>query len=258
MYRLNAAGITCVGNVRQSNQDIIMCNNKIIYCTNNNNRNEFNMSTVNCTNNHLAVFDGMGGYEYGKKAAYLASEIFVQELDTGREFHPQKALIDACKRANSEICRQIIGNKKIKSGTTAVAVFFYKTRLYYCNIGDSPLLLIRDNKIKQLTIDHNDGDLYKELYGENYIKHKKHNLTQYLGIPTEEMIIEPYANSISLLSKDILILCSDGFSDFMNDVDILSIVNQNCSAISKVELLAKKALKNNSNDNVTVVFCEVI
>ena len=215
------------------------------------------LKSKDCSGMYFGVFDGMGGQASGEKAAYLASKTFYDTLNSNFSVNPERLLLTACENANKEVNDRLVDNMRSRSGTTAVAVIFNKGNLYYCNVGDSQLLLVRDNVVKQLTVDHNESEMFKKIYGNDYSSDKKFRLTQYIGVPIDEMIIEPFVGSISLEKNDKFILCSDGFSGFVNHDEIISVTARYCSNKRKVKKLSECALKNGSDDNITIIYCEI-
>lgn len=82
-------------------------------------------------------------------------------------------------------------------------------------------------------------------------------LTQHLGIPSSEMIIEPYTKIIKLQSADRFLLCSDGLSDMVPITKIQEIVSRPLSPIEVVQLLTKMAMQNGGRDNITIILCDI-
>ena len=58
---------------------------------------------------------------------------------------------------------------------------------------------------------------------------------------------------------DLLLLCTDGLSDYVSVLDIEEVLEMPKNLKTRLELLVKKALDNGSSDNITViavVYCE--
>ena len=87
----------------------------------------------------------------------------------------------------------------------------------------------------------------------------RHALTQFLGIPSDEMLLDPNFNVLDRLdSEDIVLICSDGLTDMVEDNQIESILSEKASVKSKTEKLIKTALDNGGKDNVTVMTIKAI
>ena len=52
---------------------------------------------------------------------------------------------------------------------------------------------------------------------------------------------------------DVLLLCTDGLSDFLSQLDIEEILELPKSLPRRLELLVQKALEKNCTDNITIV-----
>lgn len=195
----------------------------------------------------FAVADGMGGHAYGERA----SKIAIMELkETVRRFddEPRNLLKKAFEKANTEI---LAYSKIVRAemGTTLVACLLDENgEGVIANVGDSRAYLI-DNEIWH-TKDHS---YVQELVDAGVIDEKeakkhpmKNVVTRALGV---EESIEPDFYEISL--KGILVLCSDGLHDYIDDEDIAKIVK-----MYKPEDACRKlvdiALKS-SSDNITVI-----
>ncbi len=132
----------------------------------------------------------------------------------------------------------------IKSmGTTVAMVRFSENEIEICNIGDSRIYFIDNRSITQLSVDHT--------VNIGLIKPRR-VLTQHLGIPEEEMLIEPYCNTMEFPENSTMIICSDGLTDMISDEEIQKTV---CS--SQIKTTAKKlydaAMKNGGTDNISII-----
>ena len=203
------------------------------------------------------VADGMGGHEAGELASSLAiktlDEFLTLETITNND---GQVLKDAVEIANRVIYNEAKSKSMCKGmGTTITAAIFKDYKLYIAHIGDSRAYLIRDGNIRLLTKDHSlVGELIRqgELTPQEAENHPHLNiLTRALGtepvveIDLLEMVIQP---------GDILLLCTDGLSNFVNDQEILTeVVNNGNNLKNTVNNLVQLALKRGGLDNITVV-----
>ena len=203
------------------------------------------------------VADGMGGHEAGALARSLAiktlDEFLTLETITNND---GQVLKDAVEIANRVIYNEAKSKSMCKGmGTTITAAIFKDYKLYIAHIGDSRAYLIRDGNIRLLTKDHSlVGELIRqgELTPQEAENHPHRNiLTRALGtepvveIDLLEMVIQP---------GDILLLCTDGLSNFVNDQEILTeVVNNGNNLKNTVNNLVQLALKRGGLDNITVV-----
>ena len=61
---------------------------------------------------------------------------------------------------------------------------------------------------------------------------------------------------ISLKDQDMILMCSDGLTNMINDIDIKKIVLGQRDIVEKAEKLVETANQNGGRDNITVVLVE--
>lgn len=187
----------------------------------------------------VAVFDGMGGELFGEKAAEIAKGTLegFRGLDLKR----------FCQVANNNICRFMTQERIVSMGTTAAIVRVENEEVTCCNLGDSRIYLIQGKEMQQLSVDH--------VMTIGTIRPRR-VLTQYLGIPEHDMIIEPSIQKVKLGGGEILLLCSDGLTDMLTNEEILQIV-QRFGTEDAAEQLFLAAMAKGGKDNISVIVCEV-
>lgn len=188
----------------------------------------------------FAVFDGMGGEQCGEVASEIASNTMKENFTL--------SLTDICMKANANVCRYMKEHHISCMGTTAAIVRFDNSKVEICNIGDSRVYKFANNEFEQLSCDHvmNIG-MFKT----------RRILTQYLGIPEDEMIIEPHTEKRAVESGEIYLICSDGLTDMVTDEVIIDIITKS-DVKNAAENLVQVALANGGNDNISVIVCKVI
>ena len=98
---------------------------------------------------------------------------------------------------------------------------------------------------------------------EDHIEHfpgwerRKAPLTQHLGIDPEDMLIEPYIAKGDLRKGDVYLLCSDGLTDMLTNVEISCIMDSAASVDECASRLVDAALEKGGRDNVTVIVCKI-
>ena len=130
-------------------------------------------------------------------------------------------------------------------------MFLQRTR-YLCNIGDSKAFHFDGEKLEQISVDHCAATFYGE----------KPPLSQNLGIPPAEMMIEPHYARGYYHAGDIYLLCSDGLTDMVSIEEIAKILTEtaaggNTDVSNAAEKLLQKALDNGGRDNITIILCRV-
>ena len=236
---------TCVshiGNCRKSNQDNYICGGMYMdkeICPD-------KTFLQGCAEEEPAlygVFDGLGGEARGEVAARIAAEA-AAKLKIGKNSIRQ--IENMCYDANDLICQYSEENEVGSMGTTAALIAIEEEKAVICNIGDSKIFRYSANELDQLSVDHVlDG-----------INGRKPLLTQNLGIPEDEMIIEPYIAEFTYKKGDIFLMCSDGLTDMVSKPEMKEIFRQ-YEYPSLAEKLLDTALGNGGKDNVTIVLCKI-
>lgn len=203
----------------------------------------------------VGVFDGMGGYSNGEKASYLAASIArIYWNRIGLQQNPAEVLTELCLEANDTVCGAASGTQM---GTTCAMLCLNGDGYTLCNIGDSPIFLVRDGVMEQLSIDHNQRAMYEKITGKPAKPGQKFRLTQCIGIPREEMLIEPFTAAGRLQPGDTFLLCSDGITDMLRPEAIAEILGSSKTAEEAVTRLTERALENGGKDNITAVCVNV-
>lgn len=256
--KITSAGISHIGNVRKNNEDNLYINGNYREET------DEEVKVIEDSRFRLyhtyAVCDGMGGESYGEAASLKT----VQELCEKDSRNFRKNLESFITETNKQVCN-IGRNKSVKQvGTTLALIAISGKTADICNIGDSRIYRLRNDKLSLLSKDHTQAqDLIDAgiISAEEAEKDKKkHVLTQHLGIPEDEFIIEPYIKrNEQLVSGDIYLLCSDGLTDMVTSHHIEKIVIDNKNQdVRKIAMnLLTTALSNGGKDNTTVVVVKI-
>lgn len=249
-YQIEYAYTCHTGKVRANNEDNFWCCGESLEAEN------FGTDHVLVGCEHqsqiplLAVFDGMGGESCGEMAAYLAADAcggYYREHKEEIFTVPGKFWNEICKFMNKEVCDYARENRISSMGATAAMLGFGKKSAYICNLGDSRVYRWCDDEFMQMSTDH---VLAGGLFG-------KAPLVQFVGIPEEQMLLEPSIIETDFLPGDRYLICSDGLTDMVNPVEIKEILEKKESVKDTVEMLLGKALEAGGKDNITIVLCEV-
>jgi len=212
----------------------------------------------------VALCDGMGGAKAGGIASRLSARAFVDHV-YGKVNRPGvrasscvKILEDACKEANGvsfEYSHIDIAYDGM--GTTLVGgVVFNNGKAVLINVGDSRAYVISKRKanIKQITRDHSMvGDLlaFGAITEEQAKTHPQKNvITRALGTDAE---VQCDSFSFDLSRSEVLLLCSDGLSNMVENEEILAIATENPDPENICRELMHTAMMRGATDNVTVV-----
>lgn len=242
-YEIFYSCISHIGNVRSINQDNFICNG--LYAKNDDFETKFPIKGRVDTKKPtlFGIFDGMGGEECGEIASHIAvQEAVFTQLGKDAPF----TLIEYCKRANKKICEYAESNSITAMGTTAAILLFTKSEITLCNIGDSKIFRFSNGEIEQISKDH----VVISAFGT------KPPLSQNLGIPTEQLLIEPYLSQGRYKNGDKYLICSDGLTDMLTVDEIKEILNSN-STEEATTCLLNGALEKGGKDNTTLILLEV-
>ena len=198
-----------------------------------------------------AVFDGMGGENYGEIASFSAARKMQSiEKKFADFFISDKKYL---KRLTAELNEAVLGASRelltSQMGTTMVSLSFGSRSVYVCNVGDSRAYCLRDGAFMQISTDHTDVRPGRE--------GKKAPLTQHLGIPEDVMVIEPYIARGELKHGDKYLICSDGLTDMLTNLEIATVMIENEDTEKCVEELIANALDRGGRDNVTAIVVKI-
>jgi len=211
-----------------------------------------------------AVFDGMGGENAGEKASFEAAVRFFRTAENplfSKAMIEEKiaAINDYVMKTNSAIYEKAHDVSEYRGmGTTISCLLISDKRAAAINVGDSRTYLFRDGDLTQLTRDHSESERLirlGQLSREQARDHKsRFILNRYLGMPTEEGILEAEVSAIFQLQEgDKFLLCSDGLTDMVNDEEIRSILLNCTDSEMAAGKLVEQALAYGGKDNVSVI-----
>lgn len=238
---LRSYAITDIGLGRQLNQDFIFLSDK----------------PVGNLPNVFIVADGMGGHKAGDFASRYAVETIVDEIRSSEEKEPADIFGNAIVKANAYTRQKSAEDYKLAGmGTTVVIATCIGHNLEVANVGDSRLYLVND-KIEQITIDHS---LVEEMVRNGSIDReaarnhpKKNIITRAIGA---QDIVEADFFKAELNVGDMVLLCSDGLTNMVEDENIQHILKGEGSLKEKAEELVRAANNNGGRDNISLIIIE--
>ena len=233
--RLTWGGATDQGRIRANNQDAMYADSGL-----------------------FVVADGMGGHQGGEVAANLA----VRTL-TNAERSDREQLREAVAEANRVVHQTALEEAELHGmGTTlttlAVSQEANTHQFVILNVGDSRIYRHRDGQLEQLTEDHSYvAELVRrgELDDEAAQVHPYRNmLTRAIGVHAEveidEWLLEP-------VSGDRFMLCSDGLTNELADVEIAEQLGFDKDPSTTAKALVGLANERGGRDNSTVLIVDV-
>ncbi len=185
--------------------------------------------------------DGVGSAQEGAMAAKKVTQHIINNFkNIPRVWSIEKAIKEFIKSINSILYSQSIHEYERAEYVTTVTVCIIKgNRLYGANVGDSRIYLLRDNKLNQLSYDHNEEGM-------------PNVLSNAVGISPE---IEIYYFENNIEKDDKILMCSDGLYSLMSSDTLLKNIPNGAYHIVKK---ASSLVDENLPDDTTAVILEVL
>ena len=224
-----------------------------------------------------AIADGIGGGPYGDVASQLAVDAcidYLSSLEDSNSRSPDaatKELANAVKFANEAIMTVQANDQQYQNMGTTLSCFWLKKnltqvqenqqgayQLHYSWVGDSRIYRIRptENTIDQLTIDHT-LDPHKIDTHQAPKLHKQANkiLTQKVG---SILLLKPDTGSATILAGDIILACTDGLSDRIEEACLLEHAVSHQHHLDKyADHLLEDALDRGGQDNISLIVAQL-
>lgn len=251
-FILEAACLCNTGKVRKNNEDNFFFDNRCLEEENSGLKNPVFMTKVLKRELCVAIFDGMGGESFGEQASFAAASAMQSMTRSLTDYFipARKFLKNMCLKINDAVVDKAQELCTERMGSTLVALYFSYNYVYVCNLGDSRAYRLRDGEFLQLSQDHVEKREGRSI--------RKAPLTQHLGIDPEDFLIEPYIAKGELKHGDKYLLCSDGLTDMLTNLEIDEIMSSMESTEGCVQKLIDSALEKGGKDNVTAIVCRVL
>lgn len=203
--------------------------------------------------------DGMGGYKGGEIASSLATTSAKEYIeDRFESIEPtmeniQVLIKEAMDYANEVVYKKSRENEELdQMGTTLEICVMYENKIHLGHIGDSRIYRIRRNIIRRITTDHSyvetlvkDGTITRE---EAFYHPRKNMLMKALGCAGN---IEPDITTKGFLPGDIILMCTDGLTNMLQEEEIYDIITDNVE--KSCDNLVKRANELGGLDNISVI-----
>lgn len=192
-----------------------------------------------------AVADGMGGSGIGDVAAQTVLKVIEQQqrrLRPGGRFDFSAFARDTVDLANRSVCEMLAPYEGMPVGTTLSLLAIDRDTAYTFSLGNSRVYLYRDQQLYRLTEDH--------------VSHlpDRRRLTRYLGFMADNSILEVENMTRTVLSRgDVLLLTTDGITDYLSDEEISSGLAAPLAFIHQIRQLRDLALRQGGRDNLALI-----
>jgi len=216
------------------------------------------------------VADGMGGHAAGEVASRLAVET-IQEWMEKYLSGADVAIVGPAVAAGSAEANFLLSSIRLANriifdsakdrreyagmGTTVVAVLAQDDRFVLAHVGDSRIYRIRGDRIDQVSRDHSfvqeqvDNGVMSA--AEAHQSQYRHMITRALGLKER---VDVDLTEQPARPGDVLLLCSDGLSDLLDDEDMLAAVRDHADDLDRAcQAMVDRANAKGGDDNITVL-----
>jgi protein phosphatase len=268
MLKIDVAGYTDVGNVRQQNEDQFLIANltKSLQVL----RSSMDVreqAVASDSHGHLLIVaDGMGGRSAGERASSVVVCSLADSMLNMLRWHfrasarrePEvmadlKEAVVRCQRQIDDEIRQEPDTKGM--GTTLTLAYLLWPRMFVVHVGDSRLYRLRNGDLKQLTRDHTWAQLMVESdhMSEEEARTSKYSHVLWNVVGGENDDIQPDIFREDIELGDTLLLCTDGLTKHVPDKLVRSLLKKSGNANEAAQLLIETAKRAGGTDNVTVI-----
>lgn len=210
--------------------------------------------------NLFIVADGMGGHNAGDYASKHCVEAVVDYVKHCEDMTCISTLDNAIQYANKMLRKKSKEDTSLEGmGTTLVAATIFDHRMIVANIGDSRLYVLNE-QMTQITKDHSLVEIMVEngeISPKDAREHPNKNvITRAIGGIDDNAFADFF--EIDLNEGDIVLLCSDGLSNMLDDEEIFQIVKQYSNDLEKADkALVDRANELGGKDNIAVIIMKV-
>lgn len=210
---------------------------------------------------YACICDGLGGMGSGKKAAEFCAKLIQERAANLPKTATSQQLADILSQTHKEFVRFL--QKKALPGqarTTAVLALMQNSRLYWANVGDSRLYLFRGIEMALCSTD--DTAAYAEYrhgalaFEDIRMADTRSVLTACLGDGREPV---PHSGEIALLPGDGILLCSDGFWQYVRETEMGVDLCKAASALDWLGYMLNRAAQRSmlDGDNLSAFACQI-
>lgn len=207
-----------------------------------------------------AVFDGIGGGDWGEVASQKTAQIFLEAIRPLKKDSSKSDIDRAVKSAFLKANNMVLALQKESHvfGTTGTVLCTDCKEYKLYHLGDSRAYLIRDGRFFPLTKDQTlaqmkiDAGLYSADAPEAAAD--RHKLTEYIGRDWTQKNLRPTESEWSPIQQaDRLLLCSDGLYDMCKIEEMEQILQLHGTADMQARALVEAARRNGGADNITCI-----
>ncbi len=221
------------------------------------------------------IADGMGGHRAGEVASRMVVETiedYWQKLNTSDPpslvYGKEKDVSDMAKHlmnslyfANTIVHEAQKKPEYLKMGSTVSALLVEGDIIWSANVGDSPVYLLDQGRHLILVSEEHSLEAEQKSQGfyDSFSSTSpliKNMLTRVVGLSAK---VDVYIMPMRPEPGDMVLLCSDGLTNFMPESSIIEILTGPSSSLEeKVDFLIDGANNGGGGDNISVILLEVL
>jgi PPM family protein phosphatase len=243
--RLEAAGITHRGTVRDNNEDCIAIGFWV---------SQEIMTAARRFDHALdqpfacIVADGMGGHNDGERASLLVARSLARRLVAAG----LGGVGATVRSVNAELFAQLRDQPELAGmGSTAVGLAAHEAKLVIFNVGDSRAYKLVPAGLMQLSVD----DSLQPNWKAGSAAERSTKLLQCFGGRSTFTDIEPHLLFEPCVPGATYLLCCDGLYEALTEPEMAALIGEDLQA--SAESLLRAALDKKARDNVTIALVRV-
>ena len=202
----------------------------------------------------IAVADGVAG-EHSGEVASSACLHMLKQISFSSKTDIQKKL-QQIHESLAELGSKKETTRNMQTTLCAVGIDEHD-QLYSINVGDSRFYRYRDSHLTQLSRDQSFVQVLFEngvITAEERQNHVSRNIIfPVLGNLTKQPDFDIRQHHEEMKENDILLLCSDGLTDYVPETEIEKILAMPEELVRRLQILTELAFQNQCADNITIL-----
>lgn len=211
----------------------------------------------------FVLADGLGGHGNGDIASNYVCDCVGMAVEMSDAFDGR--FLSACFQGAQDMLMLEKEQRGLDSIKTTMALLLIQNNIAaWGHIGDSRIYHFRDGRQKSVTMDHSVPQMLA-LSGKIREKDIRHHpdrsmLLHAMGSEWQNPEYEVDRQNVHLMRGDSVLLCSDGFWEWIEEKTMLKILKQGGTAYDQLEAMKAEVLKNGRGkgmDNYSAILVNV-
>lgn len=219
----------------------------------------------------LLVADGLGGHSAGERASSLTVDCLAHfavdamqwclRLDEANDEHVLGEWKEALQQCDARVHAESEARPdRHGMGTTVTLAYIAWPRAYIIHAGDSRCYLFRAGRLEQITTDHTLAQKMVEagMISAEQAAHSRYSHVLWNAIGGSADKLSPEAHQCELQADDVLLLCTDGLTNEVDDSSIAAVLSEPLSAAEVCQRLVAAANQAGGRDNITALVARFV